>query len=199
MLFRSGCPQCDIVFKKPLWSLLEKSHGKVEHVGKVPSRSGDEIARQQQLRVLRSEREKAVRKQQDLDAHFVVDTLQTFDSNDDADFCDALAKEVSRKDLEGYKFALVMEAADRNLQEIFVKERPDAYKTRALMHDVGLALRHLHEREIMHGDLKMLNVVRVGERLQLIDLDAAAAIDDEGWAGAKCRDRKSTRLNSSHW
>ena len=42
-------------------SLLEKIHGKVEHVGKVPSRSGDEIARQQQLRVLRSDLEKAVR------------------------------------------------------------------------------------------------------------------------------------------
>ena len=56
-----GCPQCYVVFKKPLLSLLEKIHGKVEHVGKVPSRSGDEIARQQQLRVLRSDLEKAVR------------------------------------------------------------------------------------------------------------------------------------------
>ena len=35
---------------------------------------------------------------------------------------------------------------------------------------------HLYDqrRPIVHGDLKMLNVVRMGERLQLIDLDAAA-------------------------
>jgi protein arginine kinase activator len=50
-----------VVFKKPLLSLLEKIHGKVEHVGKVPSRTSDEIARQQELRSLRSDLERAVR------------------------------------------------------------------------------------------------------------------------------------------
>ena len=74
-------------------------------------------------------------------------------------------------------FALVMPAADRNLQEIFVKERPDVNTTRVLAQQVAKALDHLHDRGIMHGDLKMLNVVRVGARLQLIDLDAAAVIE----------------------
>ena len=56
-----GCPHCYVVFRKPLLNLLEKIHGKVEHVGKVPSRTGEESARQQQLRGLRSDLEKAVR------------------------------------------------------------------------------------------------------------------------------------------
>jgi protein arginine kinase activator len=56
-----GCPHDYVVFKKPLLSLLEKIHGKVEHVGKVPSRTSDEIARQQELRSLRSDLERAVR------------------------------------------------------------------------------------------------------------------------------------------
>jgi protein arginine kinase activator len=56
-----GCPHDYIVFKKPLMSLLEKIHGKVEHVGKVPSRTTAQVARQQELRSLRADLEKAVR------------------------------------------------------------------------------------------------------------------------------------------
>lgn len=56
-----GCPHDYVVFKKPLMSLLEKIHGKVQHSGKIPSRAGDQMARQKELRSLRSELEKAVR------------------------------------------------------------------------------------------------------------------------------------------
>ena len=130
------------------------------------------------------ERERDVRKEQKLDAYFVVGTLAAFDGDDDAIFAEAVAKEASRDDLKGFNYALVLISWDRNLQEILVKERPDVNATRALMQQVGTALKHLHDNGVMHGDLKMLNVVRVGERLQLIDLDAAATID-EGHAGAK--------------
>jgi protein arginine kinase activator len=55
-----GCAHDYVVFKKGLLSLLEKIHGKAQHVGKVPSRAGDQIARQKELRSLREELEKAV-------------------------------------------------------------------------------------------------------------------------------------------
>jgi hypothetical protein len=40
---------------------------------------------------------------------------------------------------------------------------------------------------MIHGDLKLLNVVRVKEKLCLIDLDASAVIGEGCYAGAKFR------------
>jgi protein arginine kinase activator len=56
-----GCPHDYMVFKKGLTNLLEKIHGKVQHVGKMPLRASDQMERQKELRALRAELEKAVR------------------------------------------------------------------------------------------------------------------------------------------
>ena len=56
-----GCPKDYEVFRSPLRTLLEKIHGAVEHKGKVPSRTGEELVRQQELRTLRENLEEAVR------------------------------------------------------------------------------------------------------------------------------------------
>mmetsp|Transcript_17355 Transcript_17355/g.42446 ORF Transcript_17355/g.42446 Transcript_17355/m.42446 type:complete len:115 (+) Transcript_17355:671-1015(+) len=45
-----------------------------------------------------------------------------------------------------------------------------------MMKEVAEALLHLHLKGIVHGDLKMPNVVRTGARLLLIDLDASAKV-----------------------
>lgn len=58
-----GCANDYVVFKKGLVNLLEKIHGRVQHVGKVPLRASDQIARQKELRSLRAELEKAVREE----------------------------------------------------------------------------------------------------------------------------------------
>jgi len=58
-----GCPNDYVVFKKGLVNLLEKIHGKVQHTGKVPLKATDQIARQKELRSLRSDLEKAVREE----------------------------------------------------------------------------------------------------------------------------------------
>ena len=46
------------------------------------------------------------------------------------------------------------------------------------MQQVMECVQHLHEKGLVHGDIKMLNVVRLAldNRLRLIDLDAAAKI-----------------------
>src|SRR5262245_25989151 len=55
-----GCPNDYVVFKKGLLNLLEKIHQKVQHVGKIPSRVGDQLARQKELSQLREELSRAV-------------------------------------------------------------------------------------------------------------------------------------------
>ena len=74
--------------------------------------------------------------------------------------------------------AIIMDAADRNLNQIYVQEQPDLSGLRTILSQVFEAVAHLHEKELMHGDLKLLNVVRFrrDNRLRLIDFDAAAKI-----------------------
>jgi protein arginine kinase activator len=55
-----GCPNDYVVFKKGLLNLLEKIHQKVQHVGKIPSRVGDQLARQKELSQLREELARAI-------------------------------------------------------------------------------------------------------------------------------------------
>jgi len=85
---------------------------------------------------------------------------------------------------EDYSHLLVMPFGDRNLDTIFRSERPDPLAVRNIMKKVGRSLAHLHEKGIVHGDLKMLNVVRTHGRFVLIDLDASAR-ESQDHVGAK--------------
>ena len=81
-----------------------------------------------------------------------------------------------------------MPAADRNLDTIFRSERPDINVIRSLAQSTAAAVGHLHSKFLIHGDLKLLNVVRIMGRLCLIDLDASASIGNaktKFYAGAK--------------
>ena len=40
-------------------------------------------------------------------------------------------------------------------------------------------VQHMHQKHVLHSDLKPLNVVRVGHHWKLIDLDAACDIGKE--------------------
>ena len=53
------------------------------------------------------------------------------------------------------------------------------------MRQIMECVQHLHEKGLVHGDIKMLNVVRLGldNRLRLIDLDAARKISSRPWLG----------------
>ncbi|KAF0712343.1 Aste57867_4862 [Aphanomyces stellatus] len=77
-----------------------------------------------------------------------------------------------------YPHVMVMPAADRSLEDIYLKERPGDNERRILLQQVAEDLQHLHQSELVHGDVKKLNVIRVGNRLKLIDLDATTAFGD---------------------
>ena len=108
------------------------------------------------------------------DRRYVV---QTIPAPTDDEFADGLKS--SKHFGEGVgSHAIVMDAADRNLFQIYQSERPDLNKVRVLMRETMECVQHLHEKGLVHGDIKMLNVVRLtlDNRLRLIDLDAAAKV-----------------------
>ena len=122
--------------------------------------------------------EKKARDDQQLDARYVV---QTIPAPTDDEFAKALGETNLFGEGVGSR-AIVMDAANRNLFQIYQSERPDLNKVRMLMQQVMECVQHLHEKKLVHGDIKMLNVVRLSldNRLRLIDLDAAAKFSRHG-------------------
>jgi serine/threonine protein kinase len=53
----------------------------------------------------------------------------------------------------------------------------------SIARQIGVCLEHLHQRGLLHADLKPLNIMRVDGTWRLIDLDAAALLPSEGAAG----------------
>jgi serine/threonine protein kinase len=78
--------------------------------------------------------------------------------------------------LHKYMYGLFMPAADRSLDAVFRCERPDTLHVKQMMAEVAWALEHLHSKRVIHGDVKMLNILRVDNRMRLIDLDASCKV-----------------------
>ena len=115
------------------------------------------------------------RKENELDSKYVVDIIRTFNGDEDTSFLSALES----NNLGEYKYAILMPCADRNLDNIFRSERPGINATRELARQAAEAICHIHEQGIIHGDLKMLNLVRFNNRLFLIDFDASAPLNED--------------------
>ena len=155
--------------------MLEKDEF-VEYCGNMMGRS-----RRVAIKFMKNEdqylRELSMRK--NLEPQYVVDLLPGPDSAILAKAVTIFRLKVSRDtelSLQEYKYCIVMPAADRTLDAIFRSERPDMTHVRVLMSEIAHALAHLHQNNIIHGDLKMLNILRVDGHMRLIDLDAACSL-----------------------
>ena len=58
---RLGCPKDYEIFQKPLQDLLQRMHGALEHVGRVPGVSPDQLARRQRMNELKRDLDTAIR------------------------------------------------------------------------------------------------------------------------------------------
>eukprot|EP00985_Skeletonema_marinoi_P024777 scaffold17543_cov139-Skeletonema_marinoi.AAC.4 len=146
-------------------------------------------------------RERNAREEYNLSPNYVVSTLSNIPSEDAI----ANAVEMGRgglktiqdkflKDIVLGKYAIVMCAGLRNLLQIFYQEQPKIEHVRHILKQVFEAVKHLHEKKLMHGDIKMLNIIRLGldNKLRLIDFDASARIEpsggeEESFAGASAK------------
>jgi serine/threonine protein kinase len=118
-----------------------------------------------------------------LSEEFVVPILRSHDSDGDKLFAD----EIQRRGFQEYPYCVVMPAAERNLQTIVSAERiagRDWGMIKHIIAQVAKSLQHLHEKGLMHGDVKPLNIMRSDGRMKLIDLDASASLS-KGYSGGK--------------
>jgi len=130
-------------------------------------------------------REIEVRKVGELDPARVVDLLCSYGPSNERFL--ASIDSVTLHDgapLSSYRYCIVMPAADRSLDDIYKKERPEEDQLRPMMRQLAEAVAHCHERQVVHGDLKMLNVLRVDGSIRLIDMDASAVLKRD-YSGAK--------------
>ena len=83
-------------------------------------------------------------------------------------------------DVADYRYCLVLDLADCNLSHALTHERfaGDWPLVRKIGLDLIKALAHLHDKGRIHADLKPLNIVRVGARWQLIDLDVSCPLNE---------------------
>ena len=120
----------------------------------------------------------------------VINVLQTFPEPSSESFS-AMPEEIIdvehdvdsglqlKKDDAEKLFLLVMPLADRNLF-VALKQERWAGKNIEVVRSVFLQLvhcvEHMHEKGVLHADLKTLNIVRTGTQWKLIDLDATCII-----------------------
>jgi Leucine-rich repeat (LRR) protein len=102
---------------------------------------------------------------------YVISIIQSFDSGRDTFY----EKDCVWKGLSEFPYCVVMPAAERNLGAIISSENiagKDWLQVKSIAQNLAEALRHMHKKGFIHGDVKPLNCMRMDGRLKLIDLDA---------------------------
>jgi ankyrin repeat protein/tRNA A-37 threonylcarbamoyl transferase component Bud32 len=128
-----------------------------------------------------------LRKNKELDSSKVMQLLKSYDNEDKL-----LEKSLETLSIPGvksmtvYKYCLVMPAASRSLDEIYRYENLRENKEiERLASKVASGLINLHSKGIVHGDVKLMNTVRVDDSVLIIDLDASSEMQENSYLGSK--------------
>ncbi|HWP98345.1 MAG TPA: UvrB/UvrC motif-containing protein [Syntrophomonadaceae bacterium] len=76
-----GCSQCYTAFEQELEPTLRRINGNSQHVGKIPSRSGQQVLLKRQIDELKTRLHQAVSKEQYEEAAEIRDSLKDLEKN----------------------------------------------------------------------------------------------------------------------
>ena len=102
---------------------------------------------------------------------------EAFNINESLQLMNAFDGKKTEVKLSLYKYAIVVDLADLNLDAIYREEKPNKNICRGSLEDVLTTMKTLHEAGVCHGDLKTRKkCVRIGGRIHIIDPDGASEI-----------------------
>ncbi|HEY6749066.1 MAG TPA: protein kinase [Mycobacteriales bacterium] len=78
---------------------------------------------------------------------------------------------------------LVLELADEDLPTFGGRVRPDERAWAAVFEQVAAGLAHIHQRRVVHGDIKPTNVLRIDARFAVADFGVSAPLESTRSAG----------------
>lgn len=118
------------------------------------------------------EREVNLRTRVNLSDDFIIPALESHDGDADPRY----RAETLRKGFSEYPYCVATAAGERDLLTIIQRERiagHDYSRIQPAALQVLKCVKHLHDFNLIHGDLKPSNVVRHAGKLKLIDLGAS--------------------------
>ena len=127
----------------------------------------------------------------DFSSEFVLMILASFDGDAIEDPQEQLFRASAvKKGYSDYPYCLVMDVADTNLQSYILKQNiagNDWDEIKRITKSLCYCLRHVHDKFIMHGDIKPMNIVLANNSVHLIDFDACASFqpDEKQFSGRK--------------
>jgi serine/threonine protein kinase/Leucine-rich repeat (LRR) protein len=114
---------------------------------------------------------------------FVISVLEFFDGDDtDGDTNVDFRKAACRRGFADYPYCVVMVLAESSLKKVIDQQHiagEDWDQVRHIIKTLCNCLVHIHEKNIVHGDLKPSNMVIVDNAVRLIDLDACSNFSKE--------------------
>lgn len=116
-------------------------------------------------------REVDVRKLHKFDDAYILNILHYYDGDEDA----FSLMEVQRRGWGQYRYCLVLPLAEKDLEDIMLHDHVagiDWLQIKLITVQISLALSHLHEHDVVHGDIKPKNLMKMNNKMKIIDLDS---------------------------
>jgi serine/threonine protein kinase len=132
-------------------------------------------------------REIEIRDSMNLSSKYVISIFATYNADNLEVSDQQYKKEIHNRHLNQYPYLIVMPAGTKTLHTVIASEHiagKEWHKVKEIAIELATALDHLHCNGVIHGDIKPLNIMRVGNTIKLIDLDASAVIE-HGYSCAK--------------
>eukprot|EP00607_Mallomonas_marina_P010574 CAMPEP_0182422392 /NCGR_PEP_ID=MMETSP1167-20130531/8069_1 /TAXON_ID=2988 /ORGANISM="Mallomonas Sp, Strain CCMP3275" /LENGTH=705 /DNA_ID=CAMNT_0024600411 /DNA_START=348 /DNA_END=2465 /DNA_ORIENTATION=- len=122
------------------------------------------------------------------DMKYILPILSTYDGESEEEEELLFRVDAVLKGFHLYPFCIVMEAALQSLKRVIDHEHimsMDIDEVKRMTKQLTAGLNHIHEKGVIHGDIKPLNILQVNHHLKLTDLDAAASVKNEETVGNK--------------
>ncbi len=124
-------------------------------------------------------RETESRAVSDFDPKYVVNVLNAHDLTDGPEVVDVDMSAAVTKQMAESLYCIAMPLADKNMWVCTKQEKFSEAALRSIFTQLIDSVTHVHDKGMIHGDIKTLNLVRTGPDWKLIDLDASCMIDKD--------------------